>query len=156
MNRRSTPVCLPRGGRFLWEHVVSYSRPYADCIEMNFLGEIARGTFEGCVYVYVSEEKPMFLGHTNQRLVLDRHQVCFMSEMRDEGVGEGRVGRAQAIPKKKKQEKEKEAVVVLLLLLHGCRGGGGGGGGGGEGGGGAGAGAGAGIRRCWNSNGRGC
>ena len=91
----------------MWEHVVSYSRPYADCIEMNFLGEIARGTFEGCVYVYVSEEKPMFLGHTNQRLVLDRHQVCFMSEMRDEGVGEGRVGRAQAIPKKKKNRKRK-------------------------------------------------
>jgi hypothetical protein len=75
---------------------------------MNFLGEIARGTFEGCVYVYVSEEKPMFLGHTNQRLVLDRHQVCFMSEMRDEGVGEGRVGRAQAIPKKKNRKRKRK------------------------------------------------
>ena len=61
-----------------WQHVVSYLTPFADTHEIPFCGPVVQVTFEGVLYVYVSEEKPMFLGRTKQRLVLDCDQANFM------------------------------------------------------------------------------
>ena len=107
----SSPVRLTGGGVVKWKHVVSYLTPLADTHEIPFCGPVVQGTFEGVLYVYVSEEKPMFLGRTKQRLVLDCDQVNFMimSGMVGGGGGEGASGEdSRAVNQDSRKNKTKQ------------------------------------------------
>lgn len=94
-----------------WQHVVSYLTPLADTHEIPFCGPVVQGTFEGVLYVYVSQEKPMFLGRTKQRLVLDCDQANFMivSGMVGGGGGEGASGAdSRAVKQDSRKDKTKQ------------------------------------------------
>jgi hypothetical protein len=108
----SPPVRLTGGGVVKWQHVVSYLTPLADTHEMPFCGPVVRGTFKGVLYVYVTEEKPMFLGRTKQRLILDCDQANFMimsGMVGGGGGGEGASGAdSRAVNQDSRKKKTKE------------------------------------------------
>lgn len=84
------PVKVVGGVGFVsWHHVVHYSRPYVECVETPVFGKVLEGTFEGPLWVYVSAERPKFLGYTSQKLILDTSQVSFLIGRTVGGSGGG-------------------------------------------------------------------
>jgi hypothetical protein len=89
------------GGGFLTgEQVQTYFSPYEQCTEIPFARAVVDGSFNKNLYVFVSKQKPQFLGRSHQRLVFDTSQLSFLSELRAgagvTGAGRGGLEEGQA------------------------------------------------------------